>query len=234
MILCLETATDVCSVALSGDHEPLFVKQTVTGRSHASTISVMIKDGLQETRISMDQIDAVAVSKGPGSYTGLRIGVSVAKGIAYATGKPLIAVSTLQAMALGALKSRLFRKIKEQAADCWLCPVIDARRMEVYAGFYDEQNRLKKDIGAVVVDRETWSEIIHERPIVFLGSGSEKCKKVIKHKNGYFIDHFKPSAVHMIPLALSALAGKDFEDTAYFEPYYLKEFMATVPKKNIL
>ena len=169
--------------------------------------------------------DAVAVSGGPGSYTGLRIGVSMAKGVCYARNLKLISVPTLELLCVPVL---LREQVEEGAL---LCPMIDARRMEVYAGIYDRALKQVREVGADVVDAETYKEWLDRQPVYFFGNGSQKCKDKIKHPNAHFVDGIKPLAKYMQPLAELAMAKQDFKDVAYFEPFYLKEFVASTPKK---
>ena len=170
-------------------------------------------------------LDAVAVSCGPGSYTGLRIGVSMAKGICYGRNIPLIAIPTPEVMTVPVL---LFQDLPE---DALLCPMIDARRMEVYAAIYDRALKVKREISADIIDENSYSEFLAEHPVYFFGNGAAKCREKITHPNAHFIENIHPLAKWMFPLAERAMAEKDFKDVAYFEPFYLKEFVASTPKK---
>lgn len=233
LIINIETSTTVCSVALSRDEELLALKESNEQKSHASMLTVFIDEVLKENRLTANELDAVAVSKGPGSYTGLRIGVSTAKGIAYARNLPLIAVNTLQAMALG-----MSKKIKKEQnlikENTLLCPMIDARRMEVYTALYDAGNNLIKDVSAEIIDEDSFKDQLSNNQILFFGDGAEKCANIIRHPNASFISHFHPSARYMSQLTHNAFKNNNFVNVAYFEPFYLKDFVATTPRKNLL
>jgi len=228
-ILCIETSTTVCSVALGDENGILGVREVSDPKAHSTKLPLLIEEVLKESNITANELDAVAVSKGPGSYTGLRIGVSMAKGICYASKIPLIGVSSLQAMAMGILFT------KSDIDSSWLlCPMIDARRMEVYTAFYDSNANPITDVNAVIIDQNSFSEHLASKTILFFGDGSPKCKNVISNQNAIFIDDFSPSARFMLPLALKAFNNEQFEDTAYFEPFYLKDFIATKAKNKII
>jgi len=230
-LLLIESGTNVCSVAISVNEQVVGLKESSDERAHAAQLTVFVDHLIKETGITIPQIDAIAVSKGPGSYTGLRIGVSAAKGICYAADKPLISIGSLDSMTYGA--SKLYQSmVKEQGIDL-ICPMIDARRMEVYSALYDTTNKRISVVEALVVDELTFKDRLDSNRILFLGNGATKCKEVINHPNAFFVDDFSPSAQYMIPLALNALANKVFEDVAYFEPYYLKDFVATKSQKKI-
>jgi tRNA threonylcarbamoyladenosine biosynthesis protein TsaB len=232
-LLNIETSTNVCSVALSDGKDVLILKEDFKVNNHASVLTVMIGEVLNEAGINMSQLSAVAVSKGPGSYTGLRIGVSTAKGICYAAGLPLIAISTLQAMALGMvmkLKKGMDPGIKP---DDWLCPMIDARRMEVYCAFYDAENRLQKEIRAEIIEPSTFASILEGHRVIFFGNGAAKCREILAGKNVLILEGFDPSAAFMAALSKRSFEGKDFVDVAYFEPFYLKDFVTTISKKKV-
>lgn len=226
-ILHIETSTEVCSVAVSQDGASIFSKEDFKGPSHATELGVFVDEALSFADSHAIPVDAVAVSCGPGSYTGLRIGVSMAKGICYALGVPLIGIPTLEVMCVPVL---LFRDLPE---DALLCPMIDARRMEVYATVYDRALRVKRETGADVVDENSYSEFLAEHPVYFFGNGAAKCKDKLTHPNACFLDDIHPLAKWMFPLAEKAVARNDFKDVAYFEPFYLKEFVASKPK-NLL
>ncbi len=225
IILHIETSTELCSVALSRENECVAVKENSEGRNHASMLTPFIEDVLKEQGISVARLDAVSVSAGPGSYTGLRIGLSTAKGICYGAGIPLIAVSTLQAMSSGFVRGR------SVAASDLFCPMIDARRMEVYTALFDKEGNTVKDISAEIVTEQTFAEQLEMHRIYFFGNGAAKCRSVIAHRNALFPDDFVHSARYMIVPALRAYNEKRFEDAAYFEPFYLKDFIAGKPKK---
>jgi tRNA threonylcarbamoyladenosine biosynthesis protein TsaB len=225
IILHLETSTNVCSVALSEDGVCLFSKSNAEGMNHAALLSVFIAEALDVLKSTGKKLDAVAVSSGPGSYTGLRIGVSTAKGLCYGYGIPMIAVSTLEVLAAYALQ------VTTEAQDALFCPMIDARRMEVYAAFYTAKAVMTREISADIIDSDSYQEILAAQPVYFFGNGAEKCKTTLTHPNARFIDNLVPLAENMIPLAERAFAENNFVDVAYFEPFYLKEFQATTPKK---
>jgi len=228
LILNIETATETCSVALSENGKLIALKEDTIGQQHAKLLTVLIEQLFSENDIQIEKLKAVAISMGPGSYTGLRIGVSAAKGIAYAADIPLIAVNTLQALAFGISKNGNYE------SDTWFCPMIDARRMEVYIAFYDVNNMQIRDISAEIIDENSFSEILRERKIVFHGNGSAKCRQSIKSQNALFIDNVHCSAAQMVELSYTAFQNNQFVDVAYFEPFYLKDFIATVPKNSIL
>lgn len=226
-ILHIETSTDVCSVAVSQDGASIFSKEDFKGPSHATELGVFVDEVLSFADSHAIPVDAVAVSCGPGSYTGLRIGVSMAKGICYGRSIPLIGIPTLEVMCVPVL---LYRDLPE---DALLCPMIDARRMEVYAAVYDRALRVKREIGADIVDENSYSDFLAERPVYFFGNGAAKCKDKLQHPNARFLDDVHPLAKWMFPLAEKAMAQGKFDDVAYFEPFYLKEFVASKPK-NLL
>ena len=224
-ILHIETSTEVCSVALSQDGASIFSKEDFKGPSHATELGVFVDEALSFADSHAIPVDAVAVSCGPGSYTGLRIGVSMAKGICYGLGVPLIGLPTLEIMCVPVL---LFRELPE---DALLCPMIDARRMEVYAAVYDRALRVQRPISADVIDEGSYAGLLAEHPVYFFGNGSGKCREKITHPNARFIESIHPLAKWMFPLAEKAVAREEFKDVAYFEPFYLKEFVASKPKK---
>ena len=225
-IIHIETSTSVCSAALSSDGAVQCHFENFEGPSHASLLGVYVKQIMDFSRDKGVKVDAVAVSSGPGSYTGLRIGVSMAKGICYARGLKLIAVPTLELLCVPVL---LYQE--DLPEDALLCPMIDARRMEVYAALYDRALRPVRAIGADIVDESTYQDFLNERPVYFLGDGAEKCKTGITHPNAHFLPDVMPLARNMGPLAEKAFVLGRFEDVAYFEPFYLKEFVASKPKK---
>jgi len=227
-ILHIETSTDVCSVALSEDGAVLFSKEDFDGPQHAVTLGVYIDEVLSMADSHAKPIDAVAVSCGPGSYTGLRIGASMAKGICYGRGIPLIALPTLKVMSVPVL---LMDTLSE---DALLCPMIDARRMEVYAAIYDRALNSVKEVSADIINADSYTEYLEQHPIYFFGNGAAKCKEVITHPNAKFVDGIQPLARWMFPLADRQYLDGTFQDVAYFEPFYLKEFVATVAKNKVL
>lgn len=224
-ILHIETSTEVCSVSASQDGASIFSKEDFNGPSHAVVLGVFVDEALSFIDNHAIPLDAVAVSCGPGSYTGLRIGVSMAKGICYGRNVPLIAIPTPEVMTVPVL---LFQDLPE---DALLCPMIDARRMEVYAAIYDRALKVKREISADIIDENSYSEFLAEHPVYFFGNGAAKCREKITHPNAHFIENIHPLAKWMFPLAERAMAEKDFKDVAYFEPFYLKEFVASTPKK---
>jgi len=226
-ILLIETATTACSVGLARDGKLIALRESLDQRSHAELITVFIADLLREANIPFSALDAVAVSKGPGSYTGLRIGVSTAKGICYAHDKPLIAIETLYAMAAG-FKQNYSANMQQ---DDLLCPMIDARRMEVYAALFDADLNLILPTEAVIVDEQSFQEFLKDKRIHFFGDGANKCREPLaKQAKAQFIDGVHPSAAFFVEAAFAAYAAQSFEDVAYFEPFYLKDFVAGIPK----
>ena len=224
-ILHIEPSTDVCSVAVSSEGTCVFSKEDFEGPSHAVSLGTFVDEALSFADSHAMPLDAVAVSCGPGSYTGLRIGVSMAKGICYGRNIPLIGIPTLEVMAVPVL---LYEDLPE---DALLCPMLDARRMEVYAAVYDRALKIKRSIQADIINEDSYSEFWMEHPIYFFGNGAGKCKQKLIHPNIHFVENIHPLARWMFPLAEKAMAVGDFKDVAYFEPFYLKEFVASVPKK---
>jgi len=224
VILNIETSTRVCSVGLAVDGIITSIKETHAANSHAELVTLYSEFVIKESGYTLADLDAVAVSKGPGSYTGLRIGVSTAKGFCYALDKPLIAIDTLKAMADG--------MINQVEGDNFLvCPMIDARRMEVYAAVYSHQLQCIQKTEALIIDSGSFHSILNDHPIYFGGDGAAKCKEVLGHqKNAVFLESFHPSAKFMASLSEKKYQQDQFEDVAYFEPYYLKDFVARIPK----
>ncbi len=230
MILCIETATGICSVALCDENRVVSEAQAPPGMSHAAMLTVLIQKLLKEASVTARQLDAVSVSKGPGSYTGLRIGVSVAKGIAYGAGIPLIGINTLTAMCHGYLS----QKPLPEESNILLCPMIDARRMEVYNALFTPDGRMLKETSADIITEASYSDRLTAGKIVFFGNGADKCRSIINNVNAIFVGGFSLSASYLHVPSVNAMREKRFEDVAYFEPYYLKEFIATIPKKLFL
>jgi tRNA threonylcarbamoyladenosine biosynthesis protein TsaB len=225
-ILNIETSTSVCSVALSVNGEIVSIKESDNEYSHAEQITLFSQEVLEIAGKKMGDLDAIAVSKGPGSYTGLRIGVSTAKGFCYSLGIPLIAVSTLEAMAVGIQNLENVRNVK-----AFVSPMIDARRMEVYNAIFDSEMSEILPIGARIIDEDSFNELLTDNKIFFAGDGAPKCKEALsKNENAVFIDNFNPSAAYVALLANRKFNKSEFEDTAYFEPFYLKDFVAGIPK----
>lgn len=228
MILCLETSTAVCSVALVEDGKTIVLRESLDGQNHAEKITVFIDEVMKEANVSYHDIDAVAVSKGPGSYTGLRIGVSTAKGLCYAMEKPLIAIDTLQAMAHGFSHSL---SLSLSSDDILLCPMIDARRMEVYTAFFDKTLERMSDTAALVIDEDSFKEMKKEHHLYLFGDGADKLQTLFgDDERVTVVEKFHCSASYMAELADKALKDRDFVDTAYFEPFYLKDFVPAMPK----
>ena len=217
LILGIETTTKNCSVALFSDGIVIAEKQHISdGYMHAELLNLFVQDVIDSANITLNKVEAVALSMGPGSYTGLRIGTSTSKGLCYALDIPLIGISTLKAMAFTMAKN------KNSAI---YCPMIDARRMEVFSALYDVNNKEIRGVQADIVDENTYSEFLRNE-ILFFGDGSLKCQEIISHKNAKFIKGIYPSAKNLGILAKAKFEKKDFEDVAYFEPYYLKDFVA--------
>lgn len=220
IILSIETATTNCSVALSRDGDTFALLEDYDNNySHAERLHVYIDRILKENKLSTGDLDAVAVSKGPGSYTGLRIGVSAAKGLCFSLDKPLISVSTLEALS---------RQVKTE--DGFIVPMLDARRMEVYCSVFDSEYNSLKDTEARILDENSFEEYLNQGKVHFIGNGVEKTKALISHKNAVFHQGKLPSAKEMGSLAYKKLKINNIEDVAYFEPYYLKDFIALKPK----
>jgi len=219
-ILNIETATKNCSVALAKDGQTILCKEIAEeGYSHAERLHVFIEEIIQEAGICFQDINAIAVSQGPGSYTGLRIGVSAAKGLCYALNIPLIAVDTLQVLALQA-----------KVAEGLIVPMLDARRMEVYSAIFNAKLEKQRDVQAEIITENSFEN--SSETIYFVGDCAEKCKAVLTKPNFVFLEEVKyPSAKEMSALSFSKFQNSDFEDVAYFEPYYLKDFMITTSKK---
>ena len=225
-ILNIETSTNVCSVAVSQDGSCIFNKEDHEGPNHAVILGVFVQEALSFIDSHAIPLDAVAVSCGPGSYTGLRIGLSMAKGICYGRDVKLIAIPTLELMCVPLL---LGEKINEENA--LLCPMIDARRMEVYSQFFDRALNEVRSISADIVENNTYDDILAQQPVYFFGNGAEKCHEVLTHHNAHIIEGIVPLAKDMYPLAEKRMANEQFEDVAYFVPFYLKDFVAKEAKK---
>ena len=223
-ILHIETSTDVCSVAVSEDAQVIFQQEDRNGPNHGERLGTMVDEALSFTDSHAIPFDAVAVSSGPGSYTGLRIGVSMAKGVCYGRSLQLIGVPTLELLCVPVL----LRELVED--DALLCPMLDARRMEVYAAVYDRALRTVRQIGADIVDATTYKHWLDKQPVYFFGNGARKCMEAIAHPNARYIEGIVPLAKWMQPLAERRLMNGQTEDVAYFEPFYLKDFVAKKPK----
>ena len=225
-ILNIDTSTNVCSVAVSQDGACIFDKEDHSGPNHAERLGTFVDEALSFIDNHAIPLDAVAVSCGPGSYTGLRIGVSMAKGICYGRDVKLLAVPTLELLCVPVL-------LREMVTDddALLCPMLDARRMEVYAQLFTRSLREVRPIQADVVDADTYREYLDKHPVYFFGNGAMKCKEVIDHHNAHYIAGIEALAKHMLPLAERRMAREEFEDVAYFVPFYLKDFVAKQPRK---
>lgn len=232
LILNIETSTEVCSVALARDGIIVHSRENLTGQNHAMLVTVFIEELLAESNLAMEQLDAVAVSGGPGSYTGLRIGVSVAKGICYASRLPLIAITSLEAMAHHVIHHP-DRYQLPKTENVLFCPMIDARRMEVYTAFYDKEGKQVRGIQADIIDHQSYLPFLENNSVLFFGNGSAKCRDAINHPNAIFINGIITWAENMIPLSERDFQLQKFVDVAYYEPFYLKDFIATIPVKNI-
>lgn len=224
-IISIETATPVGSVALHKDGKLITTRQNNDQRKHGENITLFVNEVVQEAGITLQQVNAIAVSKGPGSYTGLRIGVSATKGLCYGLNIPLISINTLE----GLTQHPLLNSYKEK--DLLFCPMLDARRMEVFCALYNTPGEEVQKTKALVIDELSFQTQLNQKQIVFFGNGADKCKNTITHPNATFIDDIEASANAVGKLAHQKYLNQQFEDVAYFEPFYLKEFVATVSKK---
>lgn len=227
-ILNIETSTDVCSVAISDSGQVIFNKEDHSGPNHAVKLGVYVDEALDFLDSHGLPLEAVAVSCGPGSYTGLRIGVSMAKGICYGRGVKLIAVPTLKLMAVPVLLGE-----HPEEEDALIVPMLDARRMEVYAEVLDRALKVVRPIQADIVDADTYKEYLDQHHVYFFGNGAAKCMETINHPNAHLLEGIEPLAKNMAPLAEKRFVEGKFEDVAYFVPFYLKDFVAKMPKKLI-
>ena len=233
-ILSIETGTDICSVALSNDGELMALRESNEGRDHAKKVALFVDELLKETGVQPADLDAIAVGKGPGSYTGLRIGVSFAKGMCYALNIPLIAVGSLDALVQVA-REDYDAGILDIEDNDWslatLCPMVDARRMEVYTQLFNIEGVAKSDVSAEIITEETFSDVRANGKLVIFGNGAEKCCEVLS--DALYIS-VTPSARGIVALAEQAFNAEKFEDLAYFEPFYLKDFLVIPSKKKLL
>ena len=226
-IILIETSTALCSTALVENGVLTSYRESSAPKAHASLTAVFIQEMLDERGLTLADCDAVCVSKGPGSYTGLRVGVSTAKGLCFGSGKPLIAVGTLDTLVAQALEA-----VPDNVEGLkFIIPMIDARRMEVYAAVFENGTQIT-ETSPVIVDETSFAEYLEQGPCLFIGDGAGKCADVIKHPNAHFHQCW-PKASAMLTPAIEAYKEKRFEDVAYFEPFYLKEFVATVSKKKL-
>ena len=221
-ILLIETSTALCSVALAQDGKITSYRESSAPKAHASLTAVFIQEMLAEHGLTLADCDAICVSKGPGSYTGLRVGVSTAKGLCFGSGKPLLAVGTLDT---------LVAQVDEIGGIKYIIPMIDARRMEVYTAVFENGVQIT-ETSPMIIDETSFAEYVEQGPCLFIGDGAGKCADVIKHPNAQFCQCW-PKASAMLEPAMAAYKEKRFEDVAYFEPFYLKEFVATVSKKKL-
>lgn len=229
LILNIETSTSVCSVCLAKDGEIIKLKENNEANNHSANLLPFIEEILKEAGVKATELEAISISQGPGSYTGLRIGVSSAKGLCYGLGKPLIAISTLKAMAAGAQEKY------NNNADFLFCPMIDARRMEVYAAIFDNNLNLIKSVEAVIVEENSFAKELENNQVVFFGDGAMKCKDLLdKNTNAQFDSELVASAAYMAKLSEQSFNSNKFEDVAYFEPFYLKDYVAGVSKNKVL
>ena len=222
-ILNIETSTKNCSVSIARNGETISLKEINTGNySHAEMLHPLIKEALKEGRLKIDQIAAIAVGKGPGSYTGLRIGVSTAKGLCFANDIPLISINSLEILAHAI-------SVKEG----YIIPMIDARRMEVYSAVFDTSYHFIRETKAEIVDVNSFLKELEKNKLYFIGDGAKKCNEIILHKDATFVEDLFPSSKDMGQLSFDKYKKNDIEDVAYFEPFYLKNFIATTEKKKL-
>ena len=226
-IILIETSTALCSTALCEDGRVVASRESDSPRAHASMTAVFIRDMLQERGLRVSDCDAVCVSMGPGSYTGLRVGVSTAKGLCFGAGLPLLAVSTPEVLYAQAVAEGLLPQ--ECSA---VVPMIDARRMEVYSAVFSPEGKQLSDIAATVVDAGTFEALVRQGPVLFIGDGAEKCREVIGQEHACFVQTC-PRAASMAAPAMREFESRNWRDTAYFEPFYLKDFVATVSRKKL-
>ena len=226
-ILNIETSTTVCSVSLSENGTCKCVRENFSGNNHSELIGVFTQEVLAEAGVEPKDLDAVALSIGPGSYTGLRIGTSFAKGLCYGSDLKLITIPTLKIIAQNAKEKYSIED------DALLCPMIDARRMEVYNCIYDASLGEVRETQPEIIDENSFAEILQNKKVYFCGNGAAKCKQFITHENAIFLDEVYPLATSMISLAEEAFAKNDFADVAYFEPFYLKAAHVTMPKNTL-
>ena len=240
-IILIETSTALCSVALAEDGAVTAYRESSAPKAHASLTAVFVQEVLAERGVTLADCDAVCVSMGPGSYTGLRVGVSTAKGLCFGSGKPLLAVGTLNTLVAQSFSPAEAEAIVEPRSGLYpsaagendgyryIVPMIDARRMEVYAAVFENGKQITETAPAII-DENSYAEYLEQGPVLFIGDGAGKCADVIKHTNAHFCQ-CHPKASAMLQPAIEAYRMQDFKDVAYFEPFYLKEFIAGTPKK---
>jgi tRNA threonylcarbamoyladenosine biosynthesis protein TsaB len=233
IILLIDTATEVCSAAIASGAEVLAFREQKEGFRHSGLLTVFISQLLEETGKRSKDLDAVCVSRGPGSYTGLRIGVSVAKGICYAAKIPLISISSLQSMS-AFVAGNIAQLTGITDFEGMLCPMLDARRMEIYSALYDRNCRQITPISARIIHNSSFAAELETDKMVFFGNGAMKCKEIICHPNAYFPEGIYASARFMSEMAEENFSKQLFENIAYFEPFYLKNFIATIPKNKVI
>jgi tRNA threonylcarbamoyladenosine biosynthesis protein TsaB len=233
IILNIETSTEVCSVSLAKDGETQFLKESTDGMNHSQLLTVFIEDLFKSNDFDPKTLDAVAVSMGPGSYTGLRIGVSVAKGLCYGLNIPLIGIGSIDA--LGQYVAEHTGEFYfENGDDLLFCPMIDARRMEVYTALFNKGGEKVKEVSAEIIDENSFAMELENKKVLFFGNGAEKCRSVLSHPNALFEGPVLTSARFMQKFSEKKYNQSAFENVAYFEPFYLKDFVATIPKNKIL
>lgn len=225
LILSLETATSVCSVALHSDSAVLGTSDLHISQRASSQLTVMIDELLKRCDVQPNALNAVAVSAGPGSYTGLRIGVATAKGMCFALGLPLIAINTLESMV-----TKIANHYKDNVI---FCPMLDARRMEVYCLLTNNKLEILEPTQAKVIDTESFLKVLESNKVIFFGNGAAKCKEMITHTNAVFLKDVVPSATQVGNLAYKRFTAQQFENLADFEPYYLKDFLIKKPKSAV-
>lgn len=226
LILCIETSTTSCSIALAKNGQVVALRENNEGLNHSVLAAPYVEEALKEYKVEVKDLDAVAVSMGPGSYTGLRIGVSLAKGLCYGANIPLISIPTLQALTINAAT-------KTNDPDGLYIPMIDARRMEVYSAICKANGEQITDTEAIIVEPDFYKEHINKGKVYLFGNGSAKTKEILTSPNITFIQNIETSAVGCAPIAERKFLAEEFEDVAYFEPFYLKDFIATTPKKRL-
>ncbi|MCD6346485.1 MAG: tRNA (adenosine(37)-N6)-threonylcarbamoyltransferase complex dimerization subunit type 1 TsaB [Bacteroidales bacterium] len=232
--LHIETATQICSATISEGEKILAYKESNEANIHSKKLSLFIQDLLKETKLAIPQLDAITVSIGPGSYTGLRIGVSMAKGLAYGGNIPIISIATLDILANRVISNNLLPDKKGDNCKTLLCPMIDARRMEVYCKLLTDDMQEVSTVEAKLIDQQSFMTELAKCQMLFFGDGSQKCRDILDHPNAHFLPGITSSSRYMVSLAIEKFAKKDFVDTAYFEPFYLKDFIATIPRNKIL
>jgi tRNA threonylcarbamoyladenosine biosynthesis protein TsaB len=233
-ILNIETATTLCSVALAYDGRVVAQREVREEKAHAAQLTSFIEELLRDHALKISNLDAIAVGKGPGSYTGLRIGVSVAKGLCYGAKLPLIAVGTLEVIFRQVMRSQ--EPLVQEALSrdqTLICPMIDARRMEVFTCLFTKNGEFVEDVSARIIDSSSYTAYYPDHTILYAGSGMEKCREVLAHPNAFFAPDIFPHASALALLSEESYRGKNFENLAYFEPFYLKDFIATTPKKGV-